>query len=74
MELLFKTNIIALVGGGQNPKFPLNKVIIWDDQQKKQICELRLKSTINNVKLKKDIIFIICQNKIYVFKNKFIYK
>ena len=68
MEILFKTNIIALVGGGKNPKFPLNKVIIWDDQQKKQICELRLKSTINNVKLKKDIIFIICQNKIYVFK------
>ena len=66
--MLYKTNILALVGGGKNPKFPLNKVIIWDDQQGKQICELRFKTLIKNVKLKKDIIIVICQNKIYAYK------
>jgi hypothetical protein len=54
VEMLYKTNIIALVGGGSNPKYTLNKVILWDDNQMKAITELRVTSYIRNVKLKKD--------------------
>ena len=52
--MLYKTNIVALVGGGTNPKYLPNKVILWDDNQMKAITELRVTSYVRNVKLKKD--------------------
>jgi len=63
------TNILALVGGGKNPKFSINKIIIWDDQKKRNniIGELRFNSSVLNVKMKQDRLIGICQSKIYIF-------
>lgn len=54
MELLYRTNIIALVGGGDKPKWPTNKVMLWDDSTMKVIGELNFKSDVLSVKLRKD--------------------
>lgn len=54
IQMLNKSNILALVGGGKNPKFSLNKVILWDDQQGRVISELRFGSNVKNIKLKSD--------------------
>ncbi len=66
-EMLNRCNILALVGGGKSPKYSPNKVIIWDDHQSKVVSELRFTSYVRNVKLKKDRLIVICDQKIYVF-------
>ena len=52
--MLNRTNIIALVGGGKNVRFPKNQVIIWDDFQGKPLSDLKFNSFVRNVKLRKD--------------------
>ena len=65
--MLYKTNILALVSTESNPIYNKNKVIIWDDYQKKSLSELKFSQNILNLKLRKDKIVVICLDKIYIF-------
>ena len=40
VEVLMRSNLIAIVGGGTNPQYSINKTMIWDDDQKRCIGEL----------------------------------
>jgi len=65
--MLFKCNILALVGGGPNPAFPPNKVIIWDDFAGKPVLELTFKSPVITAKLRKDMIAIATAKNIFAY-------
>jgi WD40 repeat protein len=67
VEMYYRRNLLALVGGGKNPKFTPNKVVIWDDFQTKVLNEFKYTSLVKNVKLKKDKIIVVCDQRIYVY-------
>ena len=67
VEMLYNSNFLALMGGGRVPKYSKNKLVIWDDNEDKIITDLKFTTSIINIKLKKDFLFVVCQKRIYVF-------
>lgn len=53
-EMLWRTNVIAVVGGGSRPKFADNTVLIYDDLSKKFVMEITFTSPIKAVRLRRD--------------------
>ena len=64
---MFRTNILALVGGGSKPKFHKNKVFLWDDLAFNCIGELSFKTNVKAVKLTKDKIVVVLDNRTYIY-------
>lgn len=62
--MMYKTNIIVLVLANQK-----NKVVIWDDHEKKNRTEITFNSgsDIKNIKLRKDMLVVVLEDKVFVF-------
>lgn len=69
-EMLFRTNLLAIVGGGTWPKFADNTVLIRDETQKpdeKFVMEYIFSQPVMNVRMKRNKIFCVLRNEIHVF-------
>lgn len=53
VELLGRSNFMALIGSGTSPRFSRNKVVIWDDSMSKPVVELEFTSPVLNVAIVK---------------------
>ena len=62
--MMYKTNVIVLVYANQR-----NKVVIWDDHEKKNRTEITFNANqlIKNIKLRKDMMIVILMEKTFIF-------
>lgn len=66
VEMLFRTNIFVIVGTDNNSDVKSNKLVIWDDKEKKQITTYKYTTPILKVKLRKDKFFFVTMDTIHV--------
>lgn len=67
MQMIFRTNVFAVVGGGPTPIFSRNKVMIWDDHLSRCTCELSYRSEVKAVRLRRDRIVAVTLQKVFVY-------
>lgn len=65
--MLFRSNILALVGGGTSPRYPPTKVMVWDDSKGRCIGELSFRSRVLRVALHRNAVAVALEHKVLVY-------
>ncbi|KAK6542640.1 Phosphatidylinositol 3,5-bisphosphate-binding protein [Orbilia ellipsospora] len=66
-SMLGRANFLALVGGGRTPKFPPNRVVIWDDARQRVVITLEFNSDVISVRLSRSKIIVVLRNHISIY-------
>lgn len=67
-EMLDTTNFIALIGGGTRPKYPQNKVVIWDAAKQKVAITMEFNSLVQRVRLSRSYIVVVLEYSVQIHR------
>ena len=66
IKMLHESNIIIFVGNNSG-LYPNNKLIIWDEEKKSAVGEISFNSKIDNIRITKKYILVMCNKKIHIY-------
>jgi len=67
IEMLYRTNLLALTGHSASPQYPPNKVLIYDDHLQRTIGELSFRQRVLTTKLRRDRIVVVLRDRVYIY-------
>eukprot|EP01013_Petalomonas_cantuscygni_P037367 TRINITY_DN68181_c0_g1_i1.p1 TRINITY_DN68181_c0_g1~~TRINITY_DN68181_c0_g1_i1.p1 ORF type:complete len:367 (-),score=72.01 TRINITY_DN68181_c0_g1_i1:1376-2476(-) len=67
VEMLYRSNILALVGDGKNPNFPTHQVVIWDDRESQSLAEVAFQKPVRAVKLQKATLIVAIETDVFLY-------
>lgn len=67
IAMLHRTNYLALVGGGKTPKYPSNRLVVWDDLKRKNSLSIDFLNPILNVLFSRMRIIVVLKNHVAVY-------
>ncbi|CAH8543400.1 unnamed protein product [Schistosoma turkestanicum] len=67
MEMLFRTNLLGILGGGNHSRLPNNVACLWDGIKQQFVLEITCATDVRGIRLRHDRIIIILINAIKVY-------
>ncbi|XP_063723920.1 WD repeat domain phosphoinositide-interacting protein 4-like [Symsagittifera roscoffensis] len=68
VQMMGRSNFIAIVAGGKSPIFDDSTVALWDDAKSKIVTQLKFNEPVLNVKLKASLIVVVVPTRIHIFQ------
>ncbi|KAM0793151.1 hypothetical protein ACM66B_000626 [Microbotryomycetes sp. NB124-2] len=61
------SNILFIVGGGNQPLYPPNKVVLWDDKLAKPVAQLEFRERVRGLAARRDRVAVALSKRVIVF-------
>lgn len=67
VEMLHRTNLLAMVGGGLKPRFADNTVLLYDARRQAFVYELTFDLPVLGIRMRRDRMIVALHNRLHVF-------
>ncbi|KAK7695494.1 hypothetical protein QCA50_000130 [Cerrena zonata] len=65
---LHSSSLLFLVGGGRSPRYPPNKVILWDEAQGKEVADLEFRERVRGIACRRGWLAVALKRRVVVYK------
>ncbi|KAL7747598.1 autophagy protein [Sorochytrium milnesiophthora] len=67
VEMLFCTNLVAIVGAGEQPAFSPRRLMIKNTKRQSTICELTFPTSVISVQMNRQRLAVVLESSIYIY-------